>query len=443
MELFGPPNISKLKAERNLKSLRKALRYKDWKIRKDAACVLCEWKEPQGIAFLRENLSNPEGTIALESAGCLADFGDPSGVQVLIRSLHKSPRYVAEKLGKLKNSDAVDPLLQELDSWISAHSHERGADWTLPRALAKSIVTIGGLRILPSALERELLLYEFLQSYGEELVPEIIRVLLALDENTRNQVTSRLGAIASASRAPALFRLGFSVDVTEKLLCPDEVQEVFKRQYLEADLFARWGIIEIIASRSTAENLAFLFSCIYDPEESVAAKAVDALMGWNSQFKEQDEIVGRLAKLLLDPAISMGTKLHLAGAVKDKWSPATDSEKAYFSLLELERHQPLPKLGPTAAHVFVCGLLHPPAALRSMKILEVMLRKFPGKFAEEDLRKIDQVKLITSETPAVHSDGADGLYTGSDTETHSAHNTRKLAMEELKRRGLIIEGERS
>jgi hypothetical protein len=441
MGLFGPPNISQLKAKRNLKGLRKALRYKDWKIRKEAASVFCEWNEPEGVAFLKGNLSNPESTIALEAAACLADFGDKSGLQVLIHSLKQNPSVgVAEKLGKLKDSEATDALLEELKYWTQAHQFDHGVDWTLPRALAKAIVTIEGIRILPRALKIELLLYELIQGQNDVLIQETVRVLEGLEQEARNQIAVSLGYIASGAIAPLLFRSGFSIAVAEKLLRDREVQEVFKRHYANVDPSAREGIIKIIALTPTEENLKFLCDCIYDPEAYVAGKAIDAIIGSESQFKEKDKIVGRLTDIFREPAVPMATKLHLAEAMRGKWAPATDTEKAYSAFAD--KNVTSAELGPLAAPVFVNGLMHPPCSLQCLKALEVMLRTFPGEITEEDLRKITMVDSIRSETPEVQSDGADGLYWGTDRKTYSADSIQKLAMKELRRRGLSIQGEK-
>ena len=107
MGLFGPPKIEKLKTERDIRGLQKALRHKDWEINRKAAVALCEFKQPDGFTFLKEHLKNADPVAALQSAIHLAEFEDRSGLQVLIESLKEKPNVLIIKLlGKLKDPAA-------------------------------------------------------------------------------------------------------------------------------------------------------------------------------------------------------------------------------------------------------------------------------------------------------------------------------------------------
>jgi hypothetical protein len=56
MGLFGPPNFEKIIANRDIKSLLKALSDKDWKVRKDAALASEKLKDYFGIPTARQNI---------------------------------------------------------------------------------------------------------------------------------------------------------------------------------------------------------------------------------------------------------------------------------------------------------------------------------------------------------------------------------------------------
>ncbi len=147
--LFGPPNIEKMKARRDIKGLIKALSYqKDEEIRADAASALGELEEQSAIdplintlendesayvqgdaiyalkSFNQENvtnalfaaLSSKEFTTQWKAALALAERGDIRCTSVLIRALgHDRAKYtqleIIHALGKLRSSDAVQPLI--------------------------------------------------------------------------------------------------------------------------------------------------------------------------------------------------------------------------------------------------------------------------------------------------------------------------------------------
>lgn len=123
MPLFGPPNIEKLKAKRDVKGLIKALDYKeDLIIRSGAVVALGEIGDARAIEPLITLLNLDYLSVRLVAAEALGNFRDPRTVGPLIAAL-KDPesavrRRAAEALGKIGDARAVKPLIAALKDWI-------------------------------------------------------------------------------------------------------------------------------------------------------------------------------------------------------------------------------------------------------------------------------------------------------------------------------------
>lgn len=116
MPLFGPPNIEKMKAKRDVQGLIKALSYpKDADVR-DAA------------------------------AGALAEIKDAQAVEPLIAALKDSDidmrKAAAISLDKLKNTQAVEPLISVLK--------DKREDISVRRLAAKALGNIGDIKTVES-----------------------------------------------------------------------------------------------------------------------------------------------------------------------------------------------------------------------------------------------------------------------------------------------------
>ncbi|MHA1280458.1 MAG: HEAT repeat domain-containing protein [Candidatus Helarchaeota archaeon] len=92
MPLFGPPNIEKLKAKRNVKGLIKALDYeKDWKVRRDAVLALKHIGDVNAIGPLINALKDKK--VYYEVVQALAKIGTPA-VEPLIAAHSNGSSYV-------------------------------------------------------------------------------------------------------------------------------------------------------------------------------------------------------------------------------------------------------------------------------------------------------------------------------------------------------------
>ena len=104
--LFGPPNIEKLKAKRNVQGLIKALIYKkDATVRRDALEALGAIGDARAVEPLIAALKDSELYVRLGGAKALGEIGDARAVESLSAALQDSASDVrknaAAALGKI------------------------------------------------------------------------------------------------------------------------------------------------------------------------------------------------------------------------------------------------------------------------------------------------------------------------------------------------------
>jgi HEAT repeat protein len=123
MGLFGPPNIEKMKAKRDVDGLIKALQYKikstDFKetwVRQDAAKALGEIGESSAVLPLIAALNHRDNGVRWEAALGLGKIGDARAVEPLIAALKDSGLCIAAAvaLGRIGSAHAVEPLISVL-----------------------------------------------------------------------------------------------------------------------------------------------------------------------------------------------------------------------------------------------------------------------------------------------------------------------------------------
>ena len=137
MPLFGPPNIAKLEARKDIDALVKALGYqKDWHIRSAAATALGQIGDIRAVEPLIAVLQQDEATIARESAAAaLGQIGDARAVEPLI-AMFKVPAMTntaAAALGQIGDARAVEPLTAALTEKLGFRSIADALDglgWT-------------------------------------------------------------------------------------------------------------------------------------------------------------------------------------------------------------------------------------------------------------------------------------------------------------------------
>jgi HEAT repeat protein len=130
------PNIEKMKAKRDVEGLTKALKDKDWSVRREAAAALGEIRDTKAVDPLIQALKYEKKSprLVTTAAWALSKIGEPT-VDPLIQALEdksKNVRLAAVwALGEIKDSRAVGPLTQMVQPLIqtlgSKYSSVRGA----------------------------------------------------------------------------------------------------------------------------------------------------------------------------------------------------------------------------------------------------------------------------------------------------------------------------
>lgn len=112
------PNVEKMKKERDLKGLAKALKHEDQYIRYKAANALKEIGDPRAVEPLINALNDSEHAVCLAAVEGLEKIGDNRAVEPFIKALKNESFPVRNKVAKalIKTGDerAVDPLIQYL-----------------------------------------------------------------------------------------------------------------------------------------------------------------------------------------------------------------------------------------------------------------------------------------------------------------------------------------
>jgi HEAT repeat protein len=115
MSLFGPPDIEKLKANRNVNGLCKALTHRDPKVRMAAGRALGDLGDAQAVNSLATALQDKDKYFRLVIAEALGRIGDGKTVEPLIAALRDEDQDVrqtaAKLLGESGDAKAVDPLV--------------------------------------------------------------------------------------------------------------------------------------------------------------------------------------------------------------------------------------------------------------------------------------------------------------------------------------------
>jgi HEAT repeat protein len=118
MPLFGPPNIAKLSAKKNVPGLVKALAWQPQEdIRAGAARALGQIGGPDAVMPLTVTLRDPEWSVRLASAEALARIPDVRALDHLIAATSDDSSFVRMTAGRALveiGPVAVDPVIASL-----------------------------------------------------------------------------------------------------------------------------------------------------------------------------------------------------------------------------------------------------------------------------------------------------------------------------------------
>jgi HEAT repeat protein len=161
MGLFGPPNVEKLKAKKDIEGLIKALNYRkdywnenvycDRSLREDvnrvgsvraaAALAIGEIGDPRGVTPLLEALNDKVFEVRKATVEALAMIGKPAVKELLVelgKESYPNRSDVIKALGMIGDPLAVEPLILELGS----------SRWGIPRDAASALGELGDKRAI-------------------------------------------------------------------------------------------------------------------------------------------------------------------------------------------------------------------------------------------------------------------------------------------------------
>jgi HEAT repeat protein len=204
MPLFGPPDVAKLDAKRDVLGLIKALGYqKDPRVRGDAAEALGRSGDPRAVEPLLAALKDADSDIRQRAAAALATAGDPSAVEQLLPALededHSVRAAAARALGQPGDARPIEPLLAALkDGYAAVREAAAGA---LARIGAPAIEPlIAALRDPDGALRKGA--SEALVGMGGPAVEPLVRALA--DPQLRSVAGPMVGQIGDLRAVPLL-----------------------------------------------------------------------------------------------------------------------------------------------------------------------------------------------------------------------------------------------
>lgn len=142
MPLFGPPDIEKMKAKKDVDGLVKALSYqKDANVRRNAVDALSEIGDRSTVERMIPMLNDGDINVRAAAAVGLGRLGDVSAVDPLLVAFQARlvTRQGAEALGKLRDPRAIGTLCEAL----------RENDIAVSSSASKALVEIGALAVPP------------------------------------------------------------------------------------------------------------------------------------------------------------------------------------------------------------------------------------------------------------------------------------------------------
>lgn len=291
MPLFGPPNIEKLKFNRDVKGLMNAMSFVDdgGEIRLLAIKAL---KDIGSTAtdFLLNGLLDHSAGIRYAAADALGELRTFQAVQPLINVLHDSNAVVrssaATALGRIGNAKSVQPLIQCLQD----------GDARVVDASAMALAEIGDASAVQPLIEmlgssdhkQRIASQKALKRFGGPALDALTLTLTLGNDHARFGAITVLGEISDKRTLPALITALSDIDAY--------VVQAARMAILKYGSDAVPQLINLLKSndqklKAVAANL------IVELSESMQPALVTAIHSWDEELREQAvNILGRIAK---------------------------------------------------------------------------------------------------------------------------------------------------
>ena len=307
MSIFGPPDVGKLRDNRDVARLIKALRYRQGsqegvKVRAAAAEALGQLGDPHAVEPLVAALRDEFGQVCAAAAEALGLIGDPQSAEPLIAALQRKKRAVSDNQGSdwdqplikaaaqslmRMGAPAVNPLvnaaLKDKDRSVRATAAKILGQMGKPRAiklLAKAVVKDKDFQIRRSAAV----------ALGQMGDPRAVEPLLdALQDrtgNVRQEVTIALGQIGDPRAVGALVSTLRDDEWSEiRRAAADALGQIGEPRAVEfliaalqdEDHRVRWRAAETLGSLDDPRGVEPLARALKDEDGDVRQKAAIVL----------------------------------------------------------------------------------------------------------------------------------------------------------------------
>jgi HEAT repeat protein len=240
MGLFGPPNIEKMKARREVQGLIKALGYeKDSHVPRDAVKALGELKDARAVAALVLMLNTNLCEIAIEALGKIGDRGP---VQPLLAVLDNGKLKIHLRMAAMQallRIGALDELIHAVPKYRQSYPslYDRTMD-ALVNVGTPAIETFCALLKRQDKAETRLTAAVALgRIENARAVEPLITALQDPDANVRKAVAEALGSIGDHRAAEPLIAALKDRDLSVRITVVDALKKIGDRNAV-APLFA-------------------------------------------------------------------------------------------------------------------------------------------------------------------------------------------------------------
>jgi HEAT repeat protein len=299
MALFGPPNVEKMKAKKDIKGLIKALGYqKDSNVRQAAAAALT-WIGAPAVEALIEALQDENGDVRRSATIVLGQIGDARAVKPLLAEVKKGRlNFLPDGCGPVVEALAgIGPAA--VSTLITALGD---VEWRLRQTASVSLGRIG----------------------SSQAVEPLIAILMDKDTSVREAAGAALAQIGIPAVQNLIIELG-NRDVDVRLAAARALAEIGDPQAVQP-----------------------LITALKDPHQQVRQAAADALV------KVGEPAVGALSVALRIENIDVGRAA--AGALdRMGWRPDRGESGAWYWVVKRDWNK-VSKLGATAVAPLIFAL---------------------------------------------------------------------------------------